>query len=236
MTEYCGLPLTIKDHPRAKRVLVKLVPGRGLEVVTPKRFNKKRVPAILDEKRRWIERTRDQLLANGVNLNGAEKELPDSIEYRASGQGYQVHYLNRSGRISVTANGPRLMVSGPKDDIEGILESLEKFTAKQAREFVLPRLESMSRKLGMEYSALRIRRQKTRWGSCSGKGTISLNAKLLFLPLELVDHLLLHELCHTKHMNHSKLYWSLVALHQPDFARLEKELAHGRRFVPPWFG
>lgn len=236
MTEYCDLPLTIKHHPRAKRVLVKLVPGRGLEVVTPKRFNRDRVPGILEERRRWIERTRDRLLADGIDLGGVERTLPDTIEFRASEQTFVVSHLDRPGRTSVIPNGPRLMVSGPGDDIPGLLEALEKFTATQARQFVLPRLDAMSRRLGLPYAALRVRRQRTRWGSCSGKGTISLNAKLLFLPLELVDHLLLHELCHTKHLNHSRQYWSLVARHEPDFTRLEKELTHGRRYVPPWFG
>lgn len=235
MTEFCGLPLTIKKNPRAKRVLVKLVPGRGLEVVVPKRFDASLVPEILDEKRGWITRTRARMEANGTDLSGRLPDLPDVIDFRAAGREYQVDYLDRPGRIMVTENAARLMVRGPMDNQEAILESMRKFAAKRAREILLPLLDNMSRRIRMPYAAMRVRRQKTRWGSCSGKGTISLNAKLLFLPIELVDHLLLHELCHTRHLNHSGKYWKLVASHEPDFARLEDELKHGGRFVPHWF-
>lgn len=235
MTEYCGLPLTIKTHPRAKRVLVKLVPGKGLEVVTPKGFGKRHVPPILDEKRGWIERTKAKLEARGLDLSGREPDLPDRISFQASGREYEVSYLDRSGRISITENGPRLMVSGDMADKAVVFDTLRRFTARKAREFVLPRLERISRGLKMPYEALRVRRQKTRWGSCSSRGTISVNAKLLFLPIELVDHLLLHELCHTRHMNHSQKYWALVAKHEPEFERLEKELSQGGRHVPEWF-
>lgn len=235
MTEYCGLPLTIKTHPRAKRVLVKLIPGKGLEVVTPKGFGKRHVPSILEEKRGWIERTRLKLEARGLDMSGREPDLPDSMVFRASGREYAVHYLDRPGRIAVTENGPRLMVSGPLVDKAAVFDVLRRFTARKAREFVLPRLDRMSRHLKMSYEALRVRRQKTRWGSCSSRGTISVNAKLLFLPVELVDHLLLHELCHTRHMNHSRQYWGLVEEHEPDFERLERELSRGGQYVPDWF-
>jgi hypothetical protein len=235
MTEYCGLPLTIKEHPRAKRVLVKLVPGKGLEVVTPKRFPKKQVPAILAEKRNWIERMSTKLKADGIDLSDTPVTLPDSIEFQAMNRHYDVGYVTRSGRISVTENASRLMVSGPVSATDGKIKALKRFTTRKAREFLLPRLDRMSQELSMPYGALRVRCQKTRWGSCSARGTISVNAKLLFLPLELVDHLLLHELCHTRHLNHSKTYWTLVASHEPDFERLEYELQRGNRIVPAWF-
>ncbi len=235
MTEFADLPLTVKEHPRARRVLVKLVPGRGLEVVVPRGFGKRNVPDILEEKRAWIERTRDRLLARGLHFSDELPAPPERIDFRACGRALRVGYLDRPGRVTVTENGPRLLVRGPLADTPAILEALQKFTMKKAREFALPKLDSLSRALHLPYEALRVRRQKTRWGSCSAKGTISLNAKLLFLPPELVDHLLLHELCHTRHLNHSKHYWDLVARHQPDHARLERELSQGGRYVPAWF-
>lgn len=235
MTEYCGLPLTIKAHSRAKRVLVKLVPGKGLEVVVPKRFDTGQVPDILDEKRGWIERTKATMEALGTDLSGRQPDLPATIDFQASGRQYMVCYVDRPGRISVMENGPRLIVSGPGDDEPALLDALRRFTVRAARDFILPRLDRMSRDLTMPYTALRVRRQKTRWGSCSARGTISVNAKLMFLPEELVDHLLLHELCHTKHLDHSRHFWKEVARHAPDFERLETELKHGGRHVPPWF-
>ncbi len=236
MTTYCGLPLTVKSHPRAKRVLVKLVPGRGLEVVVPKQFDTSFVPDILAEKRLWIERTKAKMEARGTDLSGQPPDLPDTIDFQAMGRTYTVHYFDRAGRISVMENGPRLMVNGPHGEYVALLDALRQFTVHKAREFILPKLGRMSRELNLSYTALRVRRQKTRWGSCSGKGTISVNAKLLFLPMELVNQLLLHELCHTRHMNHSARFWALVKSHEPDYKRLEEELSKGNVFVPKWFG
>jgi len=235
MTEYCGIPLRLKKNSRAKRVLIKLVPGKGLEVVIPKRFDPSLVPGILDEKKRWIERTKATMEARGTDLSGRVPELPSQVDFQASQRSYEIGYVDRPGRLSIVENGSRLMVSGPGNDPKALLEALRILTANKAREFILPRLDAMSRRLGLPYEALRVRRQKTRWGSCSARGTISVNAKLLFLPLELLDHLLLHELCHTVHLNHSKKYWSLVAHYAPEYLQLEDELKKGGIHVPNWF-
>ncbi len=81
-----------------------------------------------------------------------------------------------------------------------------------------------------------IRQQRTRWGSCSRGNSISLNAKLLFLPPELVEYVLLHELCHTRAMDHSARFWAIVAEHDPGFERHRRALKDAGRFVPPWAG
>jgi hypothetical protein len=236
VNEFAGLPLTVKEHPRARRVLVKLVPNKGLEVVTPPGFNPRFLPAILDEKRYWIERTRDRLTKEGRDLSGRPPALPDAMDYKAVGRVVRLGYLDRPGPVKLLENGARLQVSGPLNDREAVFETLCKHTAKKARETLLPMLRDMSRRTGLTYSALRIRRQKTRWGSCSARGTISLNAKLMFLPPLLVNHLLLHELCHTKHLNHSRQYWACVAQYEPDYRRLEDEVKFGGKYVPGWFG
>lgn len=235
MTSYCGLPLSIRAHARARRVIVKLVPGRGLEVVVPPGFDPDRVPAILEHRRPWIERTKAVMETRGTDLTGRAQALPDVVEFRAAGRTCRVDHLDRPGRATVTENGPRLLVRGPQGDQDALVAALVRFTVRKAREFLLPRLDEASRRLSMPYSAMRVRRQRSRWGSCSARGVISLNAKLLFLPPALVDHLLLHELCHTRHLNHSDAYWALVASLQPGYEQLEKALNQGISLVPAWF-
>jgi predicted metal-dependent hydrolase len=79
-----------------------------------------------------------------------------------------------------------------------------------------------------------VRRQRTRWGSCSTQGTISLNACLLFQSPAVVRYLMVHELCHRRHMNHSRRFWALVESLEPGWKPLDAELLQGWRKVPAW--
>jgi predicted metal-dependent hydrolase len=86
----------------------------------------------------------------------------------------------------------------------------------------------------LSFSRIQIRRQRTRWGSCSATGTISLNVCLMFLDPAVVRYLYVHELCHTRHMNHSPRFWALVEHHEPDSRRLDRQLLRGWQAVPAW--
>jgi predicted metal-dependent hydrolase len=88
--------------------------------------------------------------------------------------------------------------------------------------------------MGVEPGRLQIRCQRTRWGSCSRRGTISLNVCLLFQTPEVLRYLMIHELAHLRHMNHSARFWSDVARHEPDWRALDRELLQGWRRVPSW--
>jgi predicted metal-dependent hydrolase len=87
---------------------------------------------------------------------------------------------------------------------------------------------------GFDYSRAVVRGQRTRWASCSGHGTISLNYKLLFLPAHLVGYILMHELCHTRHMNHAEKFWALVMSFEPACKSHDKELRKSWQLVPAW--
>jgi predicted metal-dependent hydrolase len=73
--------------------------------------------------------------------------------------------------------------------------------------------------LGLNFNSITVRRQKTRWGSCSKKGNLNFNYKIVFLPEDLQDYLVIHELCHLKEFNHGKKFWDLVATLVPDFKK-----------------
>ncbi|WP_147819025.1 M48 family metallopeptidase [Salidesulfovibrio onnuriiensis] len=227
------LPLTIKEHPRARNVLVKLVPGRGLEVVVPKGFDRGRVPEVLARKQGWILRTRARMEREGILL-APSLDLPESLEFLALGVTRTVNLVHRAGKIVLRENAGNLLLAGDMDQREEAIAALRKYVAAQARQHLPPLLAATAQRLGLDYAGTRIRTQKTRWGSCSARGTISLNAKLLFLPPQLVEQLFVHELCHRRHLNHSPAFWNLVASFQPDYARLEDELKNGSRHVPAW--
>jgi len=105
-----------------------------------------------------------------------------------------------------------------------IRASVKKALEKEARAYLPRRLQHMADTYGMTFESVRYGNQRGRWGSCSSQGTISLNVGLMSLPLELVDYVLVHELCHTKHMNHSTAFWELVETCMPDYRERRREL------------
>jgi predicted metal-dependent hydrolase len=88
--------------------------------------------------------------------------------------------------------------------------------------------------MGCRLQRLQVRCQRTRWGSCSTRGTINLNCCLLFQRAEMVRYLMIHELAHLTHMNHSARFWAQVARFEPDWRSLDRELVRGWERVPRW--
>lgn len=95
---------------------------------------------------------------------------------------------------------------------------------ERALSFAKSRVVYFSNLYGFEYHRISVKNQKTRWGSCSKKGNINFNYKIVFLPERLADYIIVHELCHTKQLNHSKNFWNLVAKILPDYKELRKEV------------
>jgi len=103
-------------------------------------------------------------------------------------------------------------------------EGLEKRYRQAAREYIPKRADFYAEKIGVTYGKIRIAEQKTRWGSCSQKGTLSFNWKLMLAPPRVLDYVIVHELCHLKEMNHSQRFWELVESILPDYKEQRKWL------------
>jgi len=110
-----------------------------------------------------------------------------------------------------------------KDSREKYLKNKDK-----ALEFISGRVEHFNEIYGFKFNKINIRNQKTRWGSCSRKGNLNFNYKLLFLPAQIADYIIVHELCHLKEFNHSKRFWDLVAEIMPEYLKVRKELKGSR--------
>lgn len=94
----------------------------------------------------------------------------------------------------------------------------------QALALVQSKIQHFNTHYGFRFKNIRIKNQKTRWGSCSKKGNLNFNYKILLLPEKLQDYLVVHELCHLKEFNHSRNFWVLVSQAVPDFRSARQEL------------
>lgn len=136
--------------------------------------------------------------------------------------------------ICTPALGNRLTIQGNTEQISHCQGVLKKWLAYRAHRDLAPWLRQLGYELDLPCRRISVRGQKTRWASCSSQKDISLNYKLLFLPRPLVHYVLVHELCHTVHMNHSSDFWALVGEKQPNYAQWRAEIKQGWRYVPRW--
>lgn len=124
--------------------------------------------------------------------------------------------------LTITVKYPETLFHTDSKVQKALKPHLNKALQKEARAYLPRRLKYLAEEHGFSYARVRFGTQKGRWGSCSSKGTISLNVGLMLLDTELIDYVLIHELCHTRHMNHSKEFWGLVESCMPDYKARRK--------------
>jgi len=227
----------LRVSARARFVRLYVSAHRGLEIVVPRRFDRRLLPDVLREKSAWIRRSLERVQAQREEILATPKwQLPEQIHFRAVDVEWSVvPRLGPGPRLSAATPAPReLEITGPIENEALGRAVLGRFLLIQAETHLPPLLESISQETRLEYSRVSIRRQRSRWGSCSAQGAISLNATLMFLPVHLTRYVLVHELCHTVHLDHSRRYWSLVARHYPDYRDAEREMRRAREYVPRW--
>jgi predicted metal-dependent hydrolase len=225
----------VRVSKRAQRVLLRVIPGEGLEIVVPVGFDARNLPAILDRHRAWIARQLDRL-GSTATVEPASLSLPEDIPLRAEGMIVEVAYqTDDEGMLRLRQCGrERIEVTGHLADRAGCFLLLRKWLKHRAGRHLSRCLEEVSTQTGLRYRSIQMRSQKSRWGSCSNRGTISLNCKLMFIQPELVRYLMIHELCHTVQLNHSEQFWNLVKRYEPDYRNLDFQLRKAKDWVPPW--
>jgi predicted metal-dependent hydrolase len=221
----------LRVSPRARRLRVIIKPFVGVEVVIPKNFPRKQIPGILHQHEDWIT---NQLNKHAHTFKQAA--LPETLSLALTGENIAVTYHQLD---DVSANPGWQFKQGELQlshhQHQDAVQLLRHWLRCKAQQELPPRLRAAADKYGFSYVRASIRSQKSRWGSCSSKGTISLNDQLMFLPADTVNYLLIHELCHTRQMNHSARFWQLVESCCAEFKQHEVRLNNVKEWVPEWF-
>ncbi len=227
----------VRVSPRGRNVRLRVTVQRGLEVIVPPDYDTARVPTLLERKQHWIRAALERADSNRKFFEPEPTwKLPMQIKLPAVGQVWHVSTKETGvpwAAVREVGEG-RLLAFGALNDKRECQAALGRWLMRQTREHLIPRLRELSQKTGLHYRRAYVRRPKTRWASCSRHRSISLNTKLLFLPPELVDYAMVHELCHVAEMNHSKRFWGLVKHHSPDFRKLDSRLRDMWKAVPRW--
>lgn len=212
--------IALRRTSLSRNIRLKLDARGVISITLPKRAPLFLARQLLDDSRSSVRsslakiRTATPVYREGDIIGKVHRlriEQDDSVGYS--------HRLDRNELVVFTP------VAAPSDMVQKTIhEGIAKALRAQARSYLPRRLKSLADRHGFHYGKLRFSSAGTRWGSCSSEGTISLNIWLMQLPFELIDYVMLHELSHTRHMNHSEEFWAELAHFVPNYRDLRRKL------------
>ena len=220
----------INHSKRARYLRIKLSSKGVITLVIPSGISLKNAQAFLESKKAWLEHN-----VQGLPTSKPFSESrPASLELSLIDEQWSIEYsCSSSEEVSLKEQADNsLVLTGDVDNEKLVVAAIGKWLKLKANEVLPPRLSNLAEQHGFHYNRVTIRGQKTRWGSCSSQKNINLNYKLLFLDQSIVDYVLIHELCHTIEMNHSKRFWSLVADCDESYQQHDRLLNQVGRAIP----
>ena len=219
---------SIRKSHRAKYVRLS-IGADGLHVVAPYSMDDSVISSIIEKNQKWIIKkleSRNQRLTQIPPV----REFVSGEKLLFMDNSYPLKVLEHKGRYTnveltdgqfVVAINADLSIEKRREEIK---RKLEQWYISRAKELFTKRLELFSNKIGVKVNTVRVKNQKTRWGSCSQKGNLNFNWKLIMAPRFIFDYVVVHELCHIKQMNHSKEFWLLVENQISDYKEMRKWL------------
>lgn len=213
----------VRRSQRAKKTRI-VVTVDSIEVVAPPQVPESRIKAFVEAQQGWI---RDAVKRVGERAEAHSRLAPSQYH-----EGVAVPYQGRHYKLSIKPTAARSIkivlqpevlwiylpvTLGAADSSEAIRHALQCWMKQQARQQAIQLIDKHARRFALTPRSLRIKTQKSRWGSCGPQNDINLNWLLMLAPPVVMEYVVIHELCHIRHKNHSKAFWSLVAEHMPDY-------------------
>lgn len=244
MKEQTTFPIDIGDgrtvdcalRPSRGRNLRLSVSADGVSVSVPPVMNLSAVHHHLLKNKQWIGKHYRQALARQHQQQTDLQHIPKQLNLLAVNEVWHLHCMATEqslARLQTQSTDKALFISGT------ILPStvhslLRRWLRRYAHIRLLPWANQLSQRTGLKPQGIKIRNQKGRHGSCSMLGSINLNQQLLFYPPELVNNVILHELCHLRHHDHSQQFWSLLASYDPNYKQHSRQIRSYEQRMPIW--
>ena len=235
--ETLSFDYTIRRSQRAKKTRI-VVTQEKIQVVAPLLVSKSKIQAFVKSQQNWIASAKKKIDARKRIKKLAPEIYKDGVEIPYRGKQTQIRlYPYTSKKVKIELNQHKIDVFIPieteeKDKNELVRLSLENWMKNQAKKEVIGFVELHAKKYQLHPRYISIKTQKSRWGSCGIHNDININWLLILAPLQVMEYVVVHELCHIKERNHSPKFWHLVGLHLPDYQAqrnwLKKE---GRRLM-----
>ncbi len=216
-----GHRLTVQvTYSRRRTVRIRVAAGDRLEVAAPLRLSAAELARLLKGREAWIARQLAKLAA--VAASPVNAAVAPGAEFLFLGRPRVLTVLWGAGaRAAVSATEDRIFAELPAvpaaEQAGALAAALRRWYIEEARAVLTERTAYWAGVLGVRPQRVFIREQRSRWGSCSSRGNVSYNWRVVMAPPAVVDYLVIHELCHMREANHSAAFWRLVAAADPDF-------------------
>jgi hypothetical protein len=216
-----AVPLLLVHHPRARRYLLRLRPDGTVRVTIPRRGTLSAARDFVARNVGWLEQQLQRL--------AAQPKAPAGWQL-----GTEILFRGEPVRIELAADGfirfgtERVKVADATGDL-GLV--IQKHLRQRANGELPSRVMELAAEHGIAVNRVSVRNQKSRWGSCSRRGTISLNWRLIQAPGFVRDYIILHELAHRRQMNHSEKFWQEVARLCPDYLKAERWIKQNAKLL-----
>lgn len=195
---------------RSKRKTLALTINKDGEVIAraPMRMSEEKISDFVRKKSHWIKKA---IYKTQQNI-----DFKNSFDFKN-----KVYILGKVYNIEDMPQAKKILNKG---DVENKIDTFEHFYRGVANDFLPKKAKEISQITGLMYKTLKISKSKRCWGSYSKDGIMKLNYKLIVLPQPLINYVIVHELCHSKHLNHSQRFWNLVGKFVPNYYELREEL------------
>jgi len=228
-------PWELRSSARARRLALRVSLDGRVQVVVPRGVSGEMVRDFVTRHRAWVERKLAERRSIVAALPAAASEFPPrEIDLPAFGERWRIERVTGTARARLAVDPGGLLTLRGASATPSVQQLLSRWLIERARRGFESRLSALVTEFDFPKVTLQVRRQRTRWGSCSRRGVVSLNVCGVFQRPEVLRYLMLHELVHTQHMNHSPQFWQKVEAVCQDWRALDRELSRGWRQVPPW--
>lgn len=211
-----AIEYTHKTNARSRYIRITVQPDGAVVVSSPRYTSKREIEAFVASQQNWITHQRNTLLEKKGNLNELllfGKPYRKVLKYSTT---HKVGFRIEGSTIIYNPTQPSNTVH-QDDPFYPFQKQLKRFLKTTAAHYIPTRTATLAKKMNCSYNQLTLKEQKTRWGSCSSQGNLNFNWRLVHYPPAIIDYVIVHELAHLTHMNHSAAFWALVAKFDPQY-------------------
>lgn len=202
---------------RRKTWEIRITPDGNLCVRGPLKMTDKKFLELIQTKSGWVMKKTEELRKRPNRTKA--RNFTDGEVYPYRGMEYPLIVNQDPGksRVTVCLTDETFQITAPDQNTDTIRTALEKWCRQQAGRILPERVRALEIHMGLKCGQVTVKDQKKRWGSCSSRGNVNLNWRLVQMPQEVMDSVIIHELAHLVHQNHSADYYRYLGLHNPDY-------------------